>query len=87
MTNEEAIDIESSQRQHQQCMEHQERMCVLSEATDYHLFSIVKPKVFMDGDQWCVLYGENIQDGVAGFGDSAHDAVLDWNKNWNKANR
>ena len=27
---------------------------------------LYKPKIFIDGDQWCCLYGENIQDGVAG---------------------
>jgi len=25
---------------------------------------------YADGDQWCVLWGENIQSGIAGFGDT-----------------
>jgi hypothetical protein len=30
------------------------------------------------------LYGDNITDGVAGFGDSPFDAVIDFNNAWNK---
>lgn len=44
-----------------------------------------RPKLFIDGDQWCALYGENIQDGVAGFGKSPADAMWDFDKNWNAA--
>lgn len=43
---------------------------------------IFKPKVYVDGDMWCSLYGENIQDGVAGFGKSPSDAMLDFDKSW-----
>lgn len=31
--------------------------------------------VQMDGDQWCALYGENLQEGTAGFGDTISDAL------------
>jgi hypothetical protein len=34
-----------------------------------------KPRLFPDGDQWCVLYGENLQSGVAGFGPSPDEAM------------
>jgi len=43
-----------------------------------------KPKLYPDGNQWCALYGENLQDGVAGFGDSPARAISDFNKNWHK---
>lgn len=46
---------------------------------DMALAESLKPQFFIDGDKWCCLYGENIQDGVAGFGDSPHEAVIDWN--------
>lgn len=39
----------------------------------------VKP--FKDGDQWCFLYGDNIQDGIAGFGDTIRDAAEDFYNN------
>ena len=41
-------------------------------------------KPFKDGNQWCFLYGSNIQEGVCGFGDTIaqaasnfYDALLD----------
>lgn len=44
--------------------------------------TIYKPKLSIDGDQWCALYGENLQDGVAGFGNSPAEAYSDFDKNW-----
>ena len=41
-----------------------------------------KPKLSIDGDQWCALYGDDLQSGVAGFGDSPHEAMLDFDKEW-----
>lgn len=46
---------------------------------------LYKPSLFMDGDQWCALYGENLQDGVAGFGDSPEKAMEDFDKEWKKS--
>lgn len=74
--------IESSQRQHHEVMQQSIRMQVLNESEEYNLFALLKPKIYKDGDQWCVLYGENIQDGIVGFGDTPYKAVLDWNRNW-----
>lgn len=42
-----------------------------------------KPRLSIDGDKWCALYGDNLQDGVAGFGDSPAEAMLDFDRNWN----
>lgn len=39
-------------------------------------------QISIDGNKWCVLYGENLQDGVAGFGDSPGLAMWDFDKNW-----
>lgn len=41
-----------------------------------------RPTLRIDGDKWCALYGENLQDGVAGFGDSPSQAMRDFNANW-----
>ena len=46
---------------------------------------IYRPKLSIDGNQWCALYGGNLQDGVAGFGDSPELAMQNFNENWNKA--
>lgn len=44
-----------------------------------------RPKLSIDGDHWCALYGDNLQDGVAGFGKSPADAMWDFDCNWSKA--
>lgn len=41
-----------------------------------------RPRLFIDGNQWCALYGENLQDGVAGFGDSPEAAMLAFDREW-----
>lgn len=35
---------------------------------------------FRDGNQWCFLWGENLQEGVAGFGESVEDAMWAFDK-------
>lgn len=42
-----------------------------------------QPFLSIDGDQWCALYGTNMQDGVAGFGKSPQEAMDDFDKNFN----
>ena len=32
-------------------------------------------KPYKDGDQWCVLLGDNIQEGICGFGNTIEDAL------------
>ena len=50
-------------------------------AVDYASYSQkLKPKLYIDGNQWCALYGENIQAGVCGFGDSPAKALMDFDK-------
>lgn len=44
--------------------------------------AIYKPSMSIDGNQWCALYGDNLQDGVAGFGDSPADAMADFDMAW-----
>ncbi len=41
-----------------------------------------RPSLSIDGNQWCALYGENLQDGVAGFGDSPEEAYRSFDKAW-----
>lgn len=54
-------------------------------AAQYGRPSVVwKPKLFIDGAKWCALYGENIQEGVAGFGDSPAEAMWDFDNAWSR---
>lgn len=43
---------------------------------------LFKPALSIDGNKWCALYGTNLQDGVAGFGDSPGEAMADFDVNW-----
>lgn len=33
--------------------------------------------VFIDGNKWCALLGEDLQEGLAGFGDTPSEALRD----------
>jgi hypothetical protein len=45
-------------------------------------FNQLKPKVFPDGNQWCALYGDNLQDGVCAFGDTPNKAAIAFDIAW-----
>ena len=82
--NEQLEQVESSQRQHSNEIQHQMRIELLETEQQYSRFAMLKPKVYKDGDQWCVAYGENQNEGVFGFGDTPHNAVVDWENEWNR---
>lgn len=54
----------------------------LSAAIQSEPSAVYRPKLSIDGDQWYALYGENLQDGVAGFGSSPAEAMAAFNKAW-----
>lgn len=41
-------------------------------------------KISRDGDKYCVLMGENLQEGIAGFGDTLLEALHDFDVNIEK---
>lgn len=43
---------------------------------------LYRPSIQPDGNKWCALYGDNLQEGVAGFGDTPDLAMRDFDKNW-----
>ncbi len=43
---------------------------------------LFRPAIFPDGSAWCALYGKNIQEGVAGFGETPAAAAADFDRNW-----
>ena len=47
---------------------------------------LFRPALSIDGNQWCALYGNNLQDGIAGFGDTAVKAMSDFDDNFQKLN-
>lgn len=52
------------------------------EAQEFNLFVMLKPVLRKDGNKWCVLYGDNLQEGISGWGDSPHSAIMDFNSQW-----
>jgi hypothetical protein len=42
----------------------------------------MRPRVFLDGDKWCALYGKDLQEGVVGFGDTPEKACADFDYSW-----
>ena len=47
-------------------------------------FCLMRTSISLDGGQWCVLYGENLQNGVAGFGESPDKASRAFDLAWYK---
>lgn len=45
-------------------------------------FMLLRPRIFIDGNMWCALYGDNLQDGVAGFGETPEKAAKDFDAHW-----
>ncbi len=46
--------------------------------------TVYRPKLSIDGNQWCALYGDDLQNGVAGFGDSPAEAMTAFDAAWHK---
>ena len=39
-------------------------------AGEYERPSVIfRPRIYVDGDKWCALYGDDLESGVAGFGE------------------
>jgi hypothetical protein len=43
---------------------------------------LYRPSIGPDGNKWCALYGANLVDGVAGFGETPAEAMLDFDRAW-----
>ena len=45
-------------------------------------FMLLRPTMSLNGHIWCALYGDDLQSGVAGFGDTPEKAALDFDREW-----
>jgi hypothetical protein len=63
--------FEMSMRSVQQAASEYERPC-----------AVFRPALSRDGDKWCALYGLNLEEGVAGFGDTPSKAMWDFDVQW-----
>jgi hypothetical protein len=57
--------------------EHSMTQCILRQPHVY-----MRPKIYQDGDMWCALYGDDIQNGVCAFGETPILAMQNWDKVW-----
>jgi hypothetical protein len=53
-------------------------LAVLEEQRLYQAVNLLQAKVTLDGKQWCCLMGENLQEGISGFGDTPYLAMQDF---------
>lgn len=47
---------------------------------------LFKPMLSADGDMWCALLGADLQSGVAGFGKTPHEAMIEFDQAFYKQN-
>lgn len=47
--------------------------------------AIYRPKLFPDGNMWCALYGDDLQNGVSGFGKTPDEACYAFDQAWHAA--
>lgn len=59
-------------------------MAVLAAETHMAPHVLMRPKISIDGNHWCALYGENLQDGVCGFGKSPKEAMESFDMAWTR---
>lgn len=45
---------------------------------------IYKPKLSLDGNQYCFMLGENPMEGCVGYGSTVEEAARDFDKNWHE---
>jgi hypothetical protein len=60
--------------------EHSERLDAIRFSGAPHV--VLKPDFGRDGNQWFFLFGENLAEGVAGFGDTPELAAAAFDKAW-----
>lgn len=45
---------------------------------------IFRPSIYQDGQQFCCLLGENLQEGIAAFGNTPDEATRNFDAAWHK---
>lgn len=78
MTQEELLNMESSKRQHYEDLIFDGKRYDVMVQHHTTMAKILNCKITKDGNEWCCLYGDNIQDGICGFGKTPLDAILKW---------
>jgi hypothetical protein len=61
-----------------------ERLALFIQQQEHHDRPSTKhqPRLSIDGNMWCALFGEDLMNGVAGFGKSPAEAYAEFDKAW-----
>lgn len=78
MTQEELLYAESLQRQHLEVLRYDNERYYLALQYEAALMKTLGCKLSKDGEQWCCLYGKDLQEGIAGFGKTPAEAISNW---------
>lgn len=65
---------------HKLRLEHEARMNLIYDETSTMLVKKLGAEIKKDGDEWCCVSGNNIQEGICGFGKTPYDAVTAFRK-------
>jgi hypothetical protein len=57
---------------------------IIVEKAEYNLVATLGLHPYPDGDMWCVLWGEDLQNGVCAFGKTPSEAVSNFNRTVNE---
>ena len=80
--NEEYSHMLANSIDHKITIQHQEELNYIIMKQEMHYMSVFNLKPVKEGSVWMVLLGDNIQEGICGFGETPLKAVLDFNTNF-----
>lgn len=80
MINENDSYLIREQLLHDERLVHEAQMNLIYDETVIMLIHRLGCRIYKDGDSWCCLYGENIQEGISGWGHNPYQAALDFRK-------
>lgn len=70
---------------HGTCAIVDELIAAANELRAMQVISTIKPSFSKDGNRFCYLLGENLQEGIAGFGSTVGEAMYNFcNAFWNE---
>ena len=70
---------------HQDFIAAQERLDAAITLSHFSIVSALNLTPKREGNMWFILWGENIQEGVAGFGETPYKAVVNFNDAMNES--
>ncbi len=82
--NDEMSHMLANSINHYESIQHQEKLNLIMSEQELLLVKTFQLRPFKDGDQWCVLLGEDLQVGIAGFGETPLKAILEFNSVFHK---